>query len=41
LNGLGTKGVMQAPYLVKELISHMENNTELENEISIKRFSKV
>jgi len=40
LNGLGTKGVMQAPYLTKELISHMENNKELENEISIKRFIK-
>lgn len=40
LNGLGTKGVMQAPYLVNELISNMENNKELENEISIKRFIK-
>jgi glycine/D-amino acid oxidase-like deaminating enzyme len=40
LNGLGTKGVMQAPYLAKELISNMENNKELENEISIKRFTK-
>jgi glycine oxidase len=40
LNGLGTKGVMQAPYLAKELISSMENNKELENEISIMRFIK-
>lgn len=40
LNGLGTKGVMQAPYLAKELIKCMENNKEIENEISIKRFVK-
>jgi glycine/D-amino acid oxidase-like deaminating enzyme len=39
LNGLGTRGVMVAPTVAKELFNHLENNTALDSEIDINRFS--
>ena len=38
LNGLGTRGVMLAPMLAKELYNNLENNIKLDTEISIARF---
>ena len=40
LNGLGTRGVMIAPSVAKQLFQHLENNTALDSEIDIKRFEK-
>lgn len=39
LNGLGTRGVMIAPTVAKNLFNHLENNEKLDAEIDIKRFS--
>ena len=41
LNGLGTKGVMHAPYLAKQLLTHIILGNEIEKEINIKRFHKL
>ena len=41
LNGLGTKGVMHAPYLAKQLLAHITLGNEIEKEINIKRFHKL
>jgi len=38
LNGLGTRGVMIAPTMAKELYNHIENGVELRKEIDIARF---
>jgi glycine/D-amino acid oxidase-like deaminating enzyme len=38
LNGLGTRGVMIAPKVSKELYNHIENNQELDPESNINRF---
>jgi glycine oxidase len=38
-NGLGTKGVMLAPYFAQQLYSFLEENKALEEEVDIKRFS--
>ncbi|MDP3311857.1 FAD-binding oxidoreductase [Lutibacter sp.] len=38
LNGLGTRGVMIAPKMAKKLYQLIENEIQLENEISINRF---
>lgn len=38
LNGLGTRGVMIAPTVAKELYNHIENNVGLRKEIDISRF---
>ena len=38
LNGLGTRGVMIAPYAAKALFNYIENNIELDSEININRF---
>jgi len=38
LNGLGTRGVMIAPYVAKQLFDRIENNIALENEMDIARF---
>jgi glycine/D-amino acid oxidase-like deaminating enzyme len=38
LNGLGTRGVMIAPTAAIDLYNLLENNTELDSEISIARF---
>ena len=37
LNGLGTRGVMLAPEMAKELFNHIENQTPLDQHIDIKR----
>ena len=39
LNGLGTRGVMIAPTVAKNLYNHLENEEELDKEIDIRRFS--
>ncbi len=39
LNGLGTRGVMIAPYIAKQLYGFIENNKPLEREIDIVRFN--
>lgn len=38
LNGLGTRGVMIAPYVAKKLFNLIEHNKPLDNEIDINRF---
>lgn len=40
LNGLGSRGVMMAPYLAKMLFDHITNQNPLVREIDIKRFFK-
>ena len=40
LNGMGTRGVLFAPYLSDKLYQFIENNIELDNEISINRIYK-
>lgn len=39
-NGLGTKGIMWAPYMAEKLLDLMEHEIEIENIISVKRFEK-
>ncbi len=39
LNGLGTRGVMIAPYVAKQLFSFIEEGQPLEKEIDISRFN--
>lgn len=39
LNGLGTRGVMIAPYVAKQLFNFIEKGTQLDAEIAINRFS--
>lgn len=39
LNGLGTRGVMIAPTVAKQLFAHLENEQKLDSEIDISRFS--
>lgn len=41
LNGLGTRGVMLAPLMAKNLYGLLENDDHLENEISIDRFKHL
>lgn len=41
LNGLGTRGVMIAPSVAKELYNHLENGKSLDSEINISRFKKA
>ena len=38
-NGLGTKGVMIAPYFAEQLANHLEENVPLYNDFNIKRFN--
>lgn len=40
LNGLGTRGVLLAPYLAEQLYNYIENNIALEENISIHRYKK-
>ncbi|MES2862915.1 MAG: FAD-binding oxidoreductase [Bacteroidota bacterium] len=40
LNGFGTRGVLFAPYLSDKLFQFIENDVELDNEISINRIYK-
>lgn len=39
-NGLGTKGVMLAPYFAEVLINFLKNEMELNSEINVERFKK-
>jgi len=39
LNGLGTRGVMIAPYVAKRLYNLIENGIEIDSEININRFN--
>jgi glycine/D-amino acid oxidase-like deaminating enzyme len=39
-NGMGTKGVMLAPYFASHFYSHLEKHTPLLTEVDINRFSK-
>lgn len=39
-NGMGTKGVMIAPFFANELIDFIENGIELDKEVDIKRYEK-
>jgi len=41
LNGLGTKGVMHAPYLAKQLLNLIINKAEVDKEVNIERFEKL
>ncbi|CAI8339878.1 MAG: Glycine oxidase [Polaribacter sejongensis] len=41
LNGLGTRGVMIAPTVAKNLFNHLENGQNLDNEIDIDRFKHL
>ncbi|WP_340077765.1 FAD-binding oxidoreductase [Leptobacterium sp. I13] len=38
LNGLGTRGVMVAPYVSKQLYNHIEYREEIDKEITIERY---
>jgi glycine oxidase len=38
-NGMGSKGVMIAPYFAKEFVSYLNSSGELDKEIDIKRFN--
>ena len=40
INGLGSKGVSQAPYCSKQLFDYIENRNKINREINIKRFNK-
>ena len=40
LNGMGTRGVMLAPTMARNLYNHLENGTPLDKEIDILRFEK-
>ena len=40
LNGLGTRGVMIAPTVAKQLFNHLEKNEQLDPETDINRFEK-
>ena len=41
LNGLGTRGVMIAPSMAKQLYEHLENGSSLDLESDIKRYKKA
>jgi glycine oxidase len=41
LNGMGTRGVMLAPSMAKDLFDYIENNKPLEKAIDIKRYQKL
>jgi glycine oxidase len=41
LNGLGTRGVMLAPAMSRDLFENIENKKPLDSQIDIKRFKKV
>ncbi len=39
-NGMGTKGASLAPYFAHHFVSHLEDGTELDKEVDIKRFEE-
>jgi glycine/D-amino acid oxidase-like deaminating enzyme len=40
-NGMGTKGCSLAPYFSSEFVNHLVNNSPLNPQIDVRRFSKV
>jgi len=38
LNGLGSRGVMIAPYVANQLFNHIENNSSIDKEVDCSRF---
>ncbi len=40
-NGLGTRGVMSSPLLAEQLVEHLENGVELDQEVDISRFRNL
>lgn len=40
-NGLGTRGILLAPYLAKQLISFIEDQVSIDPEVNIKRFEAM
>jgi len=41
LNGLGTRGVMLAPAMAKELFEHLEYEKPIDSSVDIKRYKKI
>ncbi|HRO42144.1 MAG TPA: FAD-dependent oxidoreductase [Flavipsychrobacter sp.] len=41
LNGMGSKGFLQAPFFARQLASHLFNGTEILSDVDVKRFSKI
>lgn len=39
-NGMGSKGVMLAPYFAKQLVDHIYSSAEIEPEVNLNRFGK-
>ncbi len=39
-NGMGTKGVMLAPYFAEQLLNYISKNSELNAEVNVERFRK-
>ena len=39
-NGMGTRGVMLAPFFANQLAKHIEEGESLDPEVDIKRFSE-
>lgn len=39
-NGMGSKGVMLAPYFAKQLVDHIYSGAEIEPEVNLNRFGK-
>jgi len=39
-NGMGSKGVMLAPFFAKQLVEHIYQGTEIESEVDLNRFAK-
>ena len=40
-NGMGSKGCLMAPLLIKEFIDHLQNETPLHKEVSVRRYDKL
>ncbi|SEL65753.1 Glycine/D-amino acid oxidase [Aquimarina amphilecti] len=41
INGLGSRGILIGPYVTEKLYAHIENGEDLDEEIDIKRYSKL
>ena len=41
LNGLGSRGVLIAPYAAQQLLQHIEKGTPLQGDMNIERFAKM
>lgn len=40
-NGLGTKGILQAPYICNQLYEYIKHQKEIDKEVSINRFKPL